>query len=87
MFQDDLKSITQIESEIDMVKEAMTDICRLMLTTTFANGKGEIGWPDMQDDIVKMLTVRARSEGAQVAHAEAAAVPGSGTPAEGDETM
>ena len=53
VFHDERKNIAKIESEIDVVKEAMTEICRLILTTTFANGKGEIGWSDIQEDIVK----------------------------------
>ena len=72
----------------------MTNICRLILTTTFAYGKGEIGWSDIQEDIVKMLTSRARSEGVQVAHTAAAAAAataaamGGVTPAEReDETV
>ena len=94
VFQDEFKIVTQIESEIEVVKEAMTNVCRLILTTTFASGKGEIGWSDIQEDIMKMLTSRARSEGVQVAHTAAAAAAataaamGGVTPAEReDETM
>ena len=92
MFQDEMKNIAEIESEIDVVKEAMTEICRFILTTTFANGKGEIGWSDIQEVTMNAVTMRARSEGARAAQTPATA-DGMAPPAfgiettNGDETM
>ena len=87
-----MKNIAKIESEIDVVKEAMTEICRFILTTTFANGKGEIRWSDIQEVIMNTVTMRARNEGARAvsapATADGMAPPAFGTETtNGDETM
>ena len=92
VFQDELKNITQIESEVDVVKEAMTEICRFILTVTFANGKGEIAWSDIQEVIMNTMTTRARNEGARVAQTHTTTVgmtpTGLGTETiDGDATM
>ena len=70
----------------------MTEICRFILTTTFAHGKGEIGWADIQEVIMNTVTTRARNEYARVAHTQATAIgvapPGVGIePMDGDWTM
>ena len=92
VFHDEMKNIAKIESEIDVVKEAMTEICRLILTTTFGNSKGEIGWSEIQEVIMNTVTMRARNEGAREAQTPTTAVgmapPGLGTETiDGDATM
>ena len=41
VFQNDIKAIAVMESEIVLVKETMTDVCLCMLTSTFSNDRGE----------------------------------------------
>ena len=70
----------------------MTEICRFILTTAFANGKGEIGWSDIQEVIMNTVTMRARNEGARAGQtlvtAESMAPPAFGVETKnGDETM
>ena len=73
VFSNDLKSIAMVESETGLVKEIMSDICRLILTNTCANEKGEIMWSDIQDQIIKITHERGLNEGTVRAKAKAQA--------------
>ena len=54
----------------------MTDVCFFMLTNTFSNDKGEIGWTDIQDHIFSVIQQRSRDEGESMARAKAKSAAG-----------
>ena len=88
VFFNDLKSIATVESETGLVKEIMSDICRLILTSTFANEKGEIMWSEIQDQIIKIMHQRGLNEGTVRAKAKAQAKAAVGeAPEDNDEAM
>jgi len=88
VFQNDMKAIAMMESEIGLVKETMSDVCLFMLINTFSNDKGEIGWSDIQDHIFHVMQQRSRDEGESIARAKAKAKAAAGNaPADNDEVM
>ena len=88
VFSNDLKTIAMAESEFGLVKEIMSDICRLILTTTFANERGEIMWSEIQDQIIKIMHQRGLNEGTVSAKARPQAKAAVGAaPEDNDEHM
>ena len=71
VFLNDLKALAMVESEINLVKEIMSDICRLILTSSCSNEKGEIGWAEIHDHIFKIMHQRGLNDGAARARATA----------------
>ena len=88
VFLNDLKALAMVESEINLVKEIMSDICRRVLTSSFSNEKGEIGWAEIQDHIIKIMHQRGLNEGAARAKAKAHAKSAAGdAPEDNDVNM
>ena len=80
-FQQDIKNIKTVEAEIEVVRSTMAEVSRLVLTTTFSNEKGEIGWTDIQERILDILTRRSNEQGVAAAEAKAKAKAAPAAPA------